>query len=187
MTSSLAHYSSDFAVASQGVIADVRNGVEERSDGCVRKPGCLCQSPHQPLQWCLEALSIFLNRSANIYPTVQSADQTAQAGITDDLPWHSLYFHYNAYKGQMPAPVATTGSPNVAPTSSGNPSKMPNVLSPRAYGVKLGGIPIKLGGILPQPIALRVDMAISSCNANLGGEVANWRLRLHWFPQLVSV
>ena len=126
----------------------------------------------------------FLNRSANIYPTVPSADQTAQTGITDGLPWHSLYFHYNAYKGQMPAPVATTGNPNVAPTSSGNPSTMPNVLSTRAYGVKVGGIPIKLGGILPQPIALRVDMAISSCNANLGGEVANWRLRLHWFPQL---
>ena len=59
MTGSLAHYSPDFTVASQGVIADVRNGVEERSDRCVGKPGRLCQSPHQPLQWCLEALSIF--------------------------------------------------------------------------------------------------------------------------------
>jgi hypothetical protein len=175
----------DATASSFGVLCDVRNGgLKKDLTAAFENPSAFADLLTNHGNGA-SMLYRYSNSSANVYPTVPSGNQTLRGGITDGLPWHSLYFHYNAYKGQMPAPVATTGSPTVAPTSSGNPATMPNVLSPRAYGVKLGGSSIKLDGILPQPIALRVDVAISSYNANPGGGVADWRLRLHYYPQLV--
>ena len=177
----------DATTSSFGVLSDVRNGGLKKD----LTAGLESSGTFSTLSSTFGYGASMLYRYAiSAGLTIPLGDQSAKVGVTDGLPWYSLYFHYNAYKGQTPAPVATTGSPTVAPTSSGNPVNLPNVLSPRSYGVKLADVnnvnySIKLGGILPQPIALRVDVAISSYNANPGAGAADWRLRLHYYPQLV--
>jgi hypothetical protein len=184
MTGPLARYSPDFTVASQGVIADVRNGgLKKDLTAALENPAAFTNLLTNHGNGA-SMLYRYSNSSANVYPTVPSGDQTAQVGITDGLPWHSLYFHYNAYKGQMPPPVLPSGNPSTAPSSSGNPLALPNVITPRYYGINLAGARVKLDGIAPLPIAFRVDIAISSYNAGSAAAPA-WRLRQHYYPQLV--
>ncbi len=183
MSNPLARYSPDFTVASQGVIADVRNGgLKKDLTAALENPASFTDLLNRYGNGA-SMLYRYSNNSVNLAPTVPSANQPAQVGVTDGLPWHSLYFHYNAYKSQMPPPVATSGT-TTAPLSSGNPLAMPNVISPRYYGVNLGGARTKQAGIAPLPIAFRVDVAISSYNSGSATTPA-WKLRLHYYPQLV--
>ncbi len=116
--------------------------------------------------------------------TVPVGNQGANVGITDGLPWASLFFFYNCYKGQMSSPYPVAGTPlPITPTSSGNPATQPNQVSPRAYGLNVGAS-TKQASLLPLPIAFRVDIALSSYNAGSSGS-PDWRLRLHYYPQLV--
>ncbi len=174
----------DATTHSYGVLADVRNG------GLKKDLTAALETPEN-----FAALAaVYGNGAGMLYRyatsanmTVPAGDQAVNAGVTDGLPWYSLYFHYNAYKGTMPAPGTTSGNPApVAPTSSGNPEAFPNVLSPRFYGVKMGpaSVDTKQAGIAPMPIAFRVDIALSSYN-NGSASAPDWRLRLHYYPQLV--
>ncbi len=184
MKSPLARYSPDFTVNSQGVIVDVRQGGLKKDLTAALEDPQAFQSLINNYGNGAAMLYRYSDSSANANPTVPSGSQPVKSGITDGLPWHSLYFHYNTYKAQMTPPVTPSGQASTAPTSSGKPETLPNVLSPRYYGVKLGGSSTKQAGIAPLPIAFRVDIAISSYNA---GSVAApaWRLRLHYYPQLV--
>jgi hypothetical protein len=171
-------------VASQGVIADVRNGGLKKDLTAAMEDPVVFAGLMSAYGNGASMLYRYSNDTKNLPPTIPSANQSAQGGITDGLPWHSLFFHYNAYKSQMPEPVATSGQPSVAPSSSGDPQALPNILTPRYYGVKLGGSNTKQAGIAPLPIAFRVDVAISSYNAG-SATAPVWKLRLHYYPQLV--
>ena len=176
----------DATTSSFGVLCDVRNGGLKKDLTAGLEDSGAFSTLSSTYGY---GASMLYRYATSAGLTVPLGDQSNYVGVTDGLTWYSLYFHYNAYKGQMPAPVATTGSPT-APTSSGNPVTLPNVLSPRSYGVKLvdaSGVKwsTKQGAIAPLPIALRVDVALSSYNANPGAGAAAWRLRLHYYPQLV--
>lgn len=127
-------------------------------------------------------------RSASGANLTTPAIDTGVTPPTDGLPWFSLYAFYNAYKGQTPVPVPGLGNPNptrasATPAADGNPNALPGVLSPRVLCLNLPGsgtTAAKLGALMPVPIAYRLDIALSSYQQ--GGL---WRLRLHYFPQLV--
>lgn len=168
----------DFTTASWGVLADARRGGLKKD-----------------LTAALESASAFTNIAATygygaqmLYRSASSAGLTIPAvdtsatPPTDGLLWHSLYFFYNSYKSVMSAPVTTSGTPSpVAPTGSGDAAALPQVVSPRVYCLNLGGaLSTKLGGLVPVPIAYRMDVALSSYKS--GGQ---YKLRVHYYPQLV--
>lgn len=184
MKTALSRYSPDFTVHSEGVIADVRHGGLKKDLTAAFENPAAFESLLNSDGNGAAMLYRYSNSSANADPTVPSGAQPANSGITDGLPWHSLFFHYSTYKSQMTSPVSPSGKPSTAPISSGNPTSLPNVLSPRYYGMKLAGSSTKQAGIAPLPIAFRVDVAISSYNAGNATTPA-WRLRLHYYPQLV--
>ncbi len=184
MKNPIARYSPDFTVNSQGVIADVRHGGLKKDLTAAFETPSAFESLLNNYGNGAAMLYRYSTNSANTDPTIPSGVQPANPEITDGLPWHSLYFHYNTYKSLMSSPIASSGKPSTAPTSSGTPETLPNVLSPRYYGVKLAGSSTKQAGIAPMPIAFRVDVAISSYNAGNATTPA-WRLRLHYYPQLV--
>ncbi len=175
-----ARYSPDTTVVSRGVLSDARRGGLKKD-----------------LTAALESTAAFTalmaaygNGASMLYRSASSEGLTVpgiDTGVTpptDGLLWHNLYFHYNAYKGSMPAPVAVSGSP-ATPTSSGNPAALPQVQSPRAYALDMGSaFKTKTGSLAPIPIAYRVDVALSSYN-NGTASSPDWRLRLHYYPQLV--
>lgn len=97
---------------------------------------------------------------------------------TDGILWSSLFYHYNSYKGSMPAAGPAIGSPTT-PTSSGNPATLPQVQSFRVYSAGSTATPSKTGFLAPVPIAYRLDIAISSYLDN-----GLWKLRIHYYPQL---
>jgi hypothetical protein len=180
----LSRYSPDFTVNSKGVIADVRHGgLKKDLTAAFENPMAFMSLLNNHGNGA-GMLYRYSNNSADADSTVPSGAQPVNSGITDGLPWHSLFFHYNTYKGQMTPPLSPSGRPSTAPVSSGNPTVLPNVLSPRYYGVKLSDSSTKQAGIAPLPIAFRVDVAISSYNAGSATAPA-WRLRLHYYPQLV--
>ncbi len=170
-------FSPDVTVVSRSVLADVRRGGLKKD-----------------LTAALEDLTAFSALRANygngaemVYRSASAAGLTTppiDTGVTpptDGLLWQNLYFHYNAYKAAMPAPAALSGTPTpVTPTSSGNPAALPQVQSFRAYSLSLGGSTTKVGNLLPIPIAYRVDVAMSSYQ-----DAGGWKLRLHYYPQMV--
>lgn len=118
--------------------------------------------------------------SPTVAPFYDSVDQSGTNPPVDGVSWFSLYGFYNSYKRTMPAPTGL-GSGGTAPTSSGSPSTMPFEASQRVYS-ETG--PVRDGFLMPTPVAFRLDIAISSYNSAVGG-TPNWKLRLHYYPQLV--
>jgi hypothetical protein len=176
----------DVTTVSRGVLADVRRGgLKKDLTAAFEDP-----SPSSGNGTFSTLMTNYGHGANMVYRSASSEGLTVPAvdtGVTpptDGLLWYNLFFHYNSYKGTMPSPAATSGS-SVAPTGSGNPATLPQVQSPRAYDLNMGGgVSTKTGSLTPVPIAYRVDVALSSYN---NGTVAapDWRLRLHYYPQLV--
>ena len=135
--------------------------------------------------------STYGNRKDQVYTSDSDAGLTTPTIDTgtganpsmDGLLWRSLFFYYNAYKATMPASDTVSGSPTpTTPTSSGNVAILPQVQTPRIYMLnKAGGE--SLSGFVPVPIAYRIDIGISSYQDP--SPPGNWKIRLHYFPQLV--
>ena len=167
----------DFTTHGFGVLADVRRG-----------------GLRKDLTAALESTNAFNSLATTyghgqqmLYRSAASAGLTVptiDTGVTpptDGLLWHNLYFFYNSYKSLMPSPTATSGTPSpVTPTGSGNVATLPQVVSPRVYCLNLGTPNTKLSGLVPVPVAYRVDIALSSY---LSGGL--YKLRIHYYPQLV--
>lgn len=171
-------YAADLTTVGSGVLADVRRGGLKKD-----------------LTAAFESTAAFGNLTTTygngaqmLYRSASSAGLATPAvdtGITppmDGMLWHNLFFHYNSYKGVQPAPTAlsTGGNAPLTPTGSGNPATLPQVQSQRAYSLNLSGTTVKTGFLSPVPVAYRVDIALSSYES--GG---TWKLRLHYYPQLV--
>ncbi len=177
-----AKIAADFTTSSWGVLADARRG------GLKKDLTAALESPNAftSLASTYGYGAQMLYRSAQSAGLTVPAVDTGQTPPTDGLLWHSLFFFYNSYKSVMPAPVATSGAPAPsAPTGSGNVANLPQVVSPRVYCLSrqtLGGpsFSTKLSGLVPVPVAYRVDVALSSYKS--GGQ---YKLRIHYFPQLV--
>jgi hypothetical protein len=170
----------DVTLHSYGLLTDVRRGGLKKD-----------------LTAALESTTSFTTLTNNygngaqmLYRTASSANVTVptiDTGVSppiDGLLWHNLFVHYNAYKTSMPAPapMSTGGAAPITPTSSGSPASLPQVLSPRTYAVSQGGAAVHLGSLAPVPVAYRVDVALSSYRDTGTGL---WKLRLHYYPQLV--
>lgn len=125
-----------------------------------------------------------LYRSATTAGLTVPAVDTGVTPPTDGLLWQNLFLFYNSYKSVMPAPVATSGAPPpITPTGSGNAAAWPQVVSPRVYCLSLpagANLATKLGGLVPVPVAYRVDVALSSYKSE-----DRYKLRVHYYPQLV--
>jgi len=165
----------DFTLRSRGVLADVRRGgLKKDLTAALESTGAYA-----------EMTAAFGLGEQMLYRSASSAGvtvPTVDTGISppmDGLQWLSLFGHYNSYKATMAAPTPTHGAPR-DPTSSNGLSTLPMVSSPRVYSIGQGGVAPKLGGLMPVPVAYRVDIALSSYE-----EAGVWRLRLHYYPQLV--
>ncbi len=172
----------DFTTASWGVLADARRGgLKKDLTAALESPAAFTN-----LASTYGHGAQMLYRSATDAGLTVPPVDTGQIPPTDGLLWHSLFFFYNSYKSVMPAPVTTSGTPSpAAPTGSGNAAAQPQVVSPRVYCLsrQILGSPsfsTKLSGLVPVPIAYRVDVALSSYQS--GGQ---YKLRVHYFPQLV--
>lgn len=98
----------------------------------------------------------------------------------DGLSWYSLFYHYQTYKSALASPGAGAGPNGVADPSG----SLPYALSPRGYSINRGGTNLRVGSLLPVAISYRIDVAISSYDADPSA-AENWKLRLHYYPQLV--
>lgn len=167
----------DFTMVSRGVLADVRRGGLKKD---------LTAAFESPVAFSTLAAT-YGNGAEMLYRSASPAGLTIPAvdtGITppmDGILWFNLYAHYNAYKGTMASPVAVSGSPSpAAPAGAGSAASLPQTQSQRVYSLLSGGATTKLNGLVPIPVAYRVDIALSSYQS--GGQ---WKLRLHYYPQLV--
>lgn len=115
--------------------------------------------------------------SPSALPYFDSVNQTGPNPPVDGVSWFSLYGFYNAYKASMISPSGL-GNGGMAPTSSGSPSVQPFQASHRVLS-ETG--PVRDGFLIPTSVAFRLDIAISSYLRAPG----DWRLRLHYYPQLV--
>ena len=110
-----------------------------------------------------------------------SVNQTGGNPPVDGVSWYSLYSHYNSYKATMPLPGGMTASGGaVAPTTSGNPSILPNVASESIFSVSESAN-VRTSLLVPNVISYRMDIALSSYRDDKG----NWMLRLSYYPQVV--
>lgn len=164
----------DITSHSRGILADVRRGGLKKD-----------------LTAAFEATTNFENFANANGPGLGMLYRTSANGIPlrstggnfnqpDGLSWYSLFYHYQTYKSALASPGAGTG-----PNGIGNPSgTLPYALSPRGYSINRGGINLRVGSLLPVAISYRIDVAISSYDADPTA-AENWRLRLHYYPQLV--
>lgn len=101
----------------------------------------------------------------------------------DGLSWFSLFDYYNLYKDVAPASSGAASGP--AGVGDPNRAPLPYQLAPRGYANKLDGITLRTGSLLPETISFRVDIALSSYDSDPSPSTENWKLRLHYYPQVV--
>lgn len=178
----------DFTTYGFGVLADVRRGgLRKDLTAALESPNAFntlaTTYGHGAQMLYRSAASAGLTVPAPVSGApyyFDSVDQTNSNPKVDGVSWFSLYSHYNSYKGIMTSPSGL-GTGGAAPTSSGNASAAPNVASTRVYSVTNTGGTVRTGFLMPTAVAFRLDVALSSYQDPAG----DWRLRLHYYPQLV--
>ena len=190
--SNSAQIASDFTTYGFGVLSDARRG------GLRKDLTAAFESPtaFSTLSSTYGYGSKMLYRTANsaglvVSPPATGAAPTYYASVNqtggnppvDGVSWFSLYSYYNSYKSTMPLPggmTATGGA--IAPTSSGNPSILPNVASESIFSVsETPTTSVRTSLLVPNVISYRMDIALSSYKDDKG----NWMLRLSYYPQVV--
>ncbi|MCC5844364.1 MAG: hypothetical protein JJU05_08950 [Verrucomicrobia bacterium] len=159
-------YSPDITTHSYGVLSDVRRGGLKID-----------------LTAAFEDESNF-NTFADTYGNGDRSLYRSGLNLPNDGPlWYSLFYFYNTYKSVMPTPPGLSPNADHAPRSGIDIANPPYTLTPRGYRIRYPNAsnPTFLNGPLPIVIAYRVDVAISSYQDGAG----NWRLQLHYYPQLV--
>lgn len=168
---------SDYTVHSRGVIADVRNG------GLKKDLTAAFEDSSDDYGQFQDLLDNYGSGLSMVYR--QKGATGGNYGQPDGMLWHSLFYHYNSYKESAVSPSDFVGKNTVIPTGIGDPANsLPHTVSARINSFRPSGTgsgyTIKSGGIAPIIIAYRLDIAISSY------QVENkWKLRLHYYPQLV--
>jgi len=114
------------------------------------------------------------------YSSLFAATAPFYEGITDGLPWATLYAYYNIYKSSMAVPSGYATDATTTPVTNGSLTQLPYTVSPRVLTLSNGGQIGKYGGLIPEVISHRTDIALESYK--LGNE---WKLRLRYCPQLV--
>ncbi len=173
-----AAFAADATTHGAGVLADVRQGGLKKDLTAAFENGTAFNSLTAAYGYGANMVYRSATSAGITVPTVD----TGASPAADGLHWFSLYGFYNSYKAQMPLPpgLALNGSP-VTPTSVGNPATLPGSSSPRGYVLNIAGADrSKLGNMMPVPVAYRVDIALSSYQV-----AGTWKLRLHYYPQLV--
>jgi hypothetical protein len=172
-------FTPDVTVESRGVLADVKNGGLKKD-----------------LTAAFETSAGFTALTTNyvygkqVYKNVEgltvpySASMTTIApwyiGVTDGLPWATLYSYYNSYKSSTTIPAVYPGAnTTTTPKTTGSLSGLPLQLSPRVVTL-LDLKYSKYGGIVPEIISHRTDIALQSYE-----EGGMWKLRIRYLPQLV--
>lgn len=167
----------DFTLHSYGVMADVRNGGLKQDLTATFEDATNFQAFAAASG---NGQSMLYRARTNAFPALSpSADSL---NTPDGLTWFSLFYYYNTYKDLMASPISSA----LGPVGIANPDNaLPYSLPPRGYATLLDGTSIRTGAILPETISFRVDIAISSYNDTTSGSGNNWKLRLHYYPQMV--
>ena len=186
----------DVTVYSRGVLADVKNGgLKKDLTAAFETPAGFAALA---TNYGCDKKTLYRNYPGLTVPTSSLMADIGAAtyeGITDGLPWVALYAYYNIYKDTMAKPGPPTGGPimntaSITPTSGGSLASLPYVVSPRVVTitepVSGGQTSGKYGGLVPEVIAHRTDIALQSYrdppDLTLPGV---WKLRLRYCPQLV--
>ena len=114
------------------------------------------------------------------YSSVFGAEAPYYEGITDSLPWATLYAYYNIYKSSMAVPSGYATDATTTPATTGSLSQLPLTVTPRVVSLTNGSQNGKYGGLVPEVIAHRTDIALESYKSG-----NQWKLRLRYLPQLV--
>ncbi len=173
----LKRHLADLTVHSRGVLADVRNGgLKTDLTAAFETPAAFATLA---ANHGFGASMLYRNHASLTTPL--ATIPAAMSGVTDGLPWIALYAYYNTYKSSLAVPggVSTNGAP-ITPATSGSLASLPLQVTPRVISTQLNGQVVKLGGLVPEVVATRLDIGLSSYF-----DGTNWRLRLHYFPQLV--
>jgi Tfp pilus assembly protein PilX len=174
-------YSTDITTYSRSLITDVKNG------GFKRDLTAAFESTDNFQQLLSDygkgSGKLFRTRE-DAYPILTIPDQSGKVERPDGLHWHTLFDFYNIYKSTLP--VLESAGSKADMSGVGNPKNtLPYSIRPRiicnTFTGDNGVSDIAQHNIMiPQIISYRIDLAISSY---LDG--GNWKLRLHYYPQLV--
>ena len=179
-------YLSDITTYSQGILADVKNGglkkdltaAFESTAGYNKLTGA---SP----DYGFGAAMLYRNYKGLTIPYSTKGVNS----YNDGLKWISLYSYYNIYKTMMPPPpdgTPVTGGPQ--PTTTGSLTSLPYQISPRTLSILAPKPYADCGGLVPELISIRMDIALESYLKNPGLPVSNnnpYKLSLRYYPQLV--
>ena len=186
-------YLTDITPYSHGVLADVKNGglkkdltaAFESTAGYNKLTGV---SP----DYGYGQKMLYRNFPGLTIPFGASPDAVPYAGMTDGLPWAALHTYYNTYKSMMslPSGLTTTTGPLTpsTPTTTGSLTSLPYELTPRVLDIKSAVGDTRYGGMMPEIISYRMDIALGSYlpDPTLDCSASNrYKLRLLYYPQLV--
>ena len=186
-------YLTDITTYSRGVLADVKNGglkkdltaAFESTAGYDKLTGVAPGSP----DYGYGQKMLYRNYNGLTQPFCAEANAAAYAGRTDGLPWAALYTYYNTYKSALvvPSGLTTSGGP-ITPTTTGSLTSLPYQMTPRVLNIRAATGNTKYGGLVPEVISFRMDIALGSYlqNEALPVSATNpYKLRLLYYPQLV--
>ncbi|MEX1049902.1 MAG: hypothetical protein WED15_10265 [Akkermansiaceae bacterium] len=175
----------DITTTSRGVLADVKHGGLKKDLTAAFETSAGYDALNA--RFGHDKKCVFRNLPGITVPyttAMQGLGAETYEGITDALPWAVLYSYYNIYKDTMPAPSGITANSTVNPQTSGSLSSLPYSVTPRVITVSTpvtGGVAVgKYGGLVPEVLAQRTDIALESYLSD-----GMYKLRLRYYPQLI--
>ena len=183
-------YLTDITTYSLGILTDVKNGglKKDLTSAFESTAGYNKLTGTSP-DYGYGQKMLYRNYPGQTIPFCASPYAAAYAGMTDGLPWASLYTYYNTYKSTLtpPSGLTTSGGP-LTPTTTGSLTSLPYQLTPRLLMIKgpLGNT--SYGGMVPEIVSYRMDIALASYlpNPSLPCSASNtYKLCLRYYPQLV--
>ena len=177
-------YIPDVTAYSVGVLADVKHGGLKKDLTAAFENTAMFDTLTKNYGYGKK--SVYRNYTGLTVPTSQLIPPSYE-GVTDALPWTVLYSYYNIYKDTITAPNGINDpSPSyITPVSNGSVASLPYQANPRMVTVSVpvsGGRAVgKYGGLVPEVLAHRTDIALDSYS-DYGG---HWKLRLRFYPLLV--
>jgi hypothetical protein len=180
----------DFTTYSFGVLSDARRGgLKKDLTAAFEQPDAFADLGRR-FGYSADQVNgmAYRNDPSLAVPYVPINDPLGDSRLTDGMPWFNLYAYYGLYKkGNQSLPTGLQLVNNSqAPKTANDIQSLPLELTPRVFCLsakyKGGTADLKLGGVVPEVIAMRMDIGLSSYQSPTTGK---FKLRLHYYPQMV--
>jgi hypothetical protein len=195
-------YQTDITTYSNGVLADVKNGGLKKDLTAAFETGSeYAKLVNTTTGYGFGKRMLYRSRPGITIPfslLANTTDYTNFEGVTDGLPWISLYTYYNTYKSKLPQPndyskAASENLTAIDPTTKGESTATPSLneipykIKPRFIAQWDGtsnpnGKWGRYGGLIPDVISWRMDIALASYQDPV---TSKWKLAVRYYPQLV--